>query len=288
VRWWYGLSTCPLGDLAAAARLAEALGFEGVTLPYVLIQPEVTHSPYPYAPDGRAAWDPTVAFADPLVAVGALAAVTDRLRFCTNVHTAPVQDPFTLAKAVGTAAVLSGGRLVFGVGSGWLEEAFVATGQPFADRGRRLDEMVVVLRKLFTGEVVEHHGEFYDFDRLRMSPGVAPVPIYGGGHSERALDRAARLDGWLGVVYDLDEAKRLAAALRARRRALGAPDDDDFGVVLSLRDDPPPHDVRDLEALGVTDLWKLPSSFGDPARRGWDERRAEMERFADRCLSPAD
>jgi alkanesulfonate monooxygenase SsuD/methylene tetrahydromethanopterin reductase-like flavin-dependent oxidoreductase (luciferase family) len=285
VRWWYGLSTTPLGDLTAAARLAEELGFEGVTLPYVLIAPAVTRSRYPYSPDGRAGFDPTVVFADPLVAVGAMAAATTRLRFCTNVHTAPVQDPFTLALAVGTAAVLSDDRFVFGVGSGWLREAFDVTGQPFAGRDGRLDEMVHVVRRLLTGEVVEHHGEHYDFEPLRLGTRTAvPVPIYGGGHSPRALDRAAGLDGWLGVVYDVDEAVRLATDVRRRRRARGLTEDG-FAVVLGLRDDPTPADLATVAAAGVSDLWKLSRSFADPATRDWAHRRAELEQFAERYLT---
>jgi len=285
VEHWYALSTCPLGDLAAAARLAEDLGFTGVTFPYVLVQPEVTRSRYPYTADGRAGWDPTVAFADPLVAIAALAAVTRTLRFCTNVHTAPVQDTFTLAKAVSTAAVLSGGRLVFGVGSGWLREAFEATGQSFADRDRRLDEMIVVMRQLFTGEFVEHHGEFHDFHRLRMSPGTGePVPIYAGGLSPRALDRAAGLDGWLGVVHELDDARRLSSELRERRAARGLAGDG-FAVVLAVRPDPSRDDVRRLEDAGVTGLWRMAESFAAPERRGWDNRRAELEAYAARHLA---
>jgi alkanesulfonate monooxygenase SsuD/methylene tetrahydromethanopterin reductase-like flavin-dependent oxidoreductase (luciferase family) len=285
MRWWYGLSTCPLGDLTAAARLAEDLGFEGVTLPHVLVAPAVTRSRYPYSPDGRAAFDPTVVFADPLVAVAAMATATTRLRFCTNVYTATVQDPFTLALAVGTAAVLSGDRLVFGVGSGWLREAFAVTGQPFAGRSDRLDEMIDVVRHLLTGEVVEHHGDHYDFEPLRLGTRtVAPVPIYGGGHSSRALDRAAGLDGWLGVVYDVDEAVRLATDVRRRRRARGL-GEDGFAVVLGLRDDPTPADLAAVEAAGVTDLWKLSRSFADPSVRDWGHRRAELEQFAARYLS---
>src|SRR5439155_1740265 len=152
-------------------------------------------TPYPYTPDGSPPFTPGTPWPDPWVLIGAMAAVTTRLRFMTNVYVAPARNPFLVAKQVGTAAVLSGDRVALGVGAGWMREEFEQLGQPFGDRGRRLDEMIEVVRALWRGGMVEHHGEHYDFHRLQMSPvPAAPVPIYCGGQSRRAIERASRLD----------------------------------------------------------------------------------------------
>ena len=125
-----------------------------------------------------------------------MAAVTERIRFFTNVFVLPMRNPFPVAKQVATAAALSGGRVSLGVGMGWCEEEFDLLEQPFAGRGKRADEQLEVLRKLWAGGWVEHHGDHYDFPRLEMSPSLdAPVPILVGGISDAALRRAARHDG---------------------------------------------------------------------------------------------
>ena len=103
--------------------------------------------------------------------------MTERLRFLTTVYILPARTPVHVAKQVGTAAVLSGNRVELGIGMGWMEEEFDAMGVPFAKRGKRADEMLEVLRKLWTGEVVEHHGEHFDVPPLEMLPApTEPMP----------------------------------------------------------------------------------------------------------------
>ena len=133
-----------------------------------------------------------------------------------------------MAKAVGTAAAISGNRVALGIGMGWCEEEFDLMEQPFRRRGKRADEQLEVLRKLWTGEMVEHHGEFYDFPKLEMNPPVtAPVPVYVGGTSEAALKRAARNDGWISDLASTEELgdfrtrhRRPPRRVRPRRRAV--------------------------------------------------------------------
>jgi probable F420-dependent oxidoreductase len=284
VKHWYALAGCPMDQVAPAACLAEELGFEGVTFPHMVVTPQTIRSPYPYTPDGSVAWDPAQDFADPWVTIGMLSALTTRLRFCTNVVVAPVQDPFTLAKSVSTAAALSGGRVVFGVGSGWMAEQFDLAGVDFASRQRRLDEMVEVMRALFTGEMVGHHGELFDFEAVQMRPVPArPGPICGGGHSDRALRRAAALDGWLGVVYSLGDLVPIVARLAELRAGLGR-GDEPFEVLVTLAHDPSPGELDELEALGVTSLWKMAALPGSEPVLSWEARRADLERFAQRYL----
>ena len=157
-----------------------------------------TRSKYPYTATGERRWEPFTPWPDPVVAIASMAAVTERLNFFTSVYVMPLRSPFAVAKAWGTLAVMSGNRVALGIGMGWMEEEFEMMEQPFARRGKRGDEMLEVLRTLWSGGWVEHHGEFYDFDKLEMSPApTAPVPIFVGGLSEAALRRAARNDGWI-------------------------------------------------------------------------------------------
>ena len=111
-----------------------------------------------------------------------MAAVTERLRFFTNVYVLPMRNPFVVAKTVGTAAVLSGNRVSLGIGMGWCEEEFELLEQPFRRRGKRADEMLDLLRALWTGEMIEHHGEFYD---------VAPARDEPAGHRADARSTSA-------------------------------------------------------------------------------------------------
>jgi probable F420-dependent oxidoreductase len=242
-------------DFAAIAQAAERAGFDSIALSDHVFYPERLESKYPYTPDGKPQFRPEEAWPDPWVAVGAMAAVTSTLRLMTNVYVLPARNPFVVAKAVGTAAVLSDDRVVLGIGAGWMREEFQQMEQPFAKRGARMEEMVGVLRTLWSGGMVEHHGEFYDFDRLQMSPAPArPVPVYVGGTSELALQRAARLgDGWIGMYHSIEELAEINAIIQAERRAAGR-EDVPFDLVASPPVIPDPDTVAALEAAGVTTI----------------------------------
>ena len=244
----------PAADYVAVGRAAEEAGFDSVALSDHVIFPADLSSPYPYTPDGRPQFDPTWDFPDPWVTIAALSSVTTTLDFLTNVFVLPARHPFVVAKAVGTAAALSGGRVSLGIGAGWMREEFDVLDQSFAGRGRRMDEAVEVLRTLWSGGFVEHHGETYDFDAVDMRPAPpAPVPVLVGGHSERALRRAARLDGWIGVNYDLDTLEAHCRRLAELREEAGT-SDRPFRIVASPMAVPRPDVIERLETLGVTTL----------------------------------
>jgi len=215
---------CTLGfvhpdHLVRLAVAAEAAGFESVTIADHVVHPMTIRSRYPYTQDGERAWDHTAPWPDPFVATMAMAAHTTRLRFSQGVFILPMRDPFTVAKAVGTCARLSGNRVRLGIGLGWMADEFELLGHRFEDRGARNDEMITVLRKLWTGEIVEHHGRFYDFGPLAMVPGVErPIPIIVGGISKPALRRVAALgDGWAPAGLKVGE---VAAAIREIRAGM--------------------------------------------------------------------
>lgn len=242
-------------DWPRLAVACEAAGFDSVAVSDHVVYPSYLSSKYPYTPDGTPLFSPEEDWPDPWVVIGAMSSVTTTLRFITNVYVLPLRNPFVVAKAVGTAAYLSDGRVGLGIGAGWMEEEFDLLEQPFARRGKRMDEMVEVIRTLWAGGMVEHHGEFYDFDPVEMRPAPpGPVPIYVGGHSEVAFRRAARLgDGWLGVHYQVDELLEYCATLQRAREDAGTADRP-FEIIASPMAMPTPDLIEQLEAAGVTTI----------------------------------
>jgi probable F420-dependent oxidoreductase len=271
----------PAAQLCELAVLAEQNGIDAVAISDHVVHPEKIASRYPYTKDGGIRWTEDTAWPDPWVAIGAMAAVTTRIRFVTNVYVLALRNPFLAAKAIATAAALSQDRVALGVGVGWCAEEFELAGQAFGTRGRRTDEMIEILRALWSGAYVEHHGRHYDFGRVRMLPQpTAPVPIYGGGLSEPALRRAARLDGWISDLHSTAELKEIAATLRRYRVELGRADAP-FDFVAACTDAFDADAIRRLEDFGVTHYATAPwILYGG----GWDSLQAKrdgLRRFAD-------
>lgn len=268
--------------LAPIAMAADEAGFDYVCLADHVVHPERLRTPYPYTPDGERRWPAFTPWPDPWVAIGAMAAVTEQLRFYTSVYVPAIRSPFQVAKAVGTAAVLSGDRVALGVGAGWSRDEFELMGQPFDGRGKILDETLEVLRKLWAGGWVEHHGERFDFDRLEMSPAPkAPVPIFVGGFSKPALRRAARVgDGWISDLHTRAELAELIGEVK-RLRAEAGRGDDPFTVLVSCSDAWDLDGYRVLEDLGATHVVTLPWVFYGAAEDDLPAKLDGLRRFAD-------
>jgi probable F420-dependent oxidoreductase len=248
--------------LTAIAQAAEEAGFGGIVLSDHVVHPQRLETPYPYTKSGRPRWEPETPWPDPFVAVGAMAAVTERLRFLISIFVLPLRHPVLAAKTIATASVLSAGRLTVGIGAGWMREEFELVGQPFAGRGSRMVEALEVMRTLWRGGMVEHHGEHYDFDPVQMSPAPpGPIPIYGGGVSPVALRRAATLcDGWASEIQDVDEVAEIAPRLRAHR-AQSDRAGEAFGMAVAMRDVFDMDGYRRAAELGVTELITVPWFF---------------------------
>jgi probable F420-dependent oxidoreductase len=275
----------PVDQLVPLARAAEEHGFAAVSLSDHVVNPVELRSPYPYTPDGSRRWEMGTPWPDPWAAIGAMSAVTERLRFFTNVYVLPARTPFAVAKAVGTVAALSGDRVSLGVGMGWMREEFEAMEQDFGRRGRRADEMLEVIAKLLTGEVVEHHGEFYDFEPLEMLPAPSrPVPVWVGGMSDAALRRAARNDGWISDIHTIEEIAGFRARIDDLRRELGR-EDLPFAMVCSSLDAVDYDGYRRLEEVGVTHLLTMPWVFYGGFTDDLGERRDGIARFAEDILA---
>jgi probable F420-dependent oxidoreductase len=213
-----------------------------------------------------------------------MSAVTSRLRLLTSVYVLPMRNPFQVAKIVGTAAAISNDRVALGVGAGWMEEEFKLLEQSFRQRGKRMDEMIEVMRKLWAGGMVEHHGDFYDFDRLEMSPvPKRPIPIYVGGLSKPALRRAARNDGWLSDLHSTAELKEIVAQLRALRKESGR-DGEPFHVLASATDAFDLDGYRRLEEVGVTHLVTMPWVFYGGTLDSLDSKLRGIRRFGEEII----
>lgn len=260
MKFWLALAFVQTDQTLALARAADAAGYHGVTVSDHLFAPQARRSDYPYSADGAPPFTDETAWPDPWVLISAMAAVTEQLRFTTNVYVAPLRELFTVAKLVSTASVISGGRVTMGAAPGWCEEEFDQVGQAFKGRGARLEEMIGVLRELWAGGWVAHHGKHFVFEPLRIEPvPTAPIPIYIGGHSERALSRAARLgDGWIGNAYSPDDAEHYLGLMRDQLKAADRLDDPNFEVIIALKARPTPELHDHVASLGATGLLCAP------------------------------
>jgi probable F420-dependent oxidoreductase len=268
------------------AKACDAAGFDAVAVSDHLVHPQQIDTPYPYTPDGSPRWEPFTAWPDPWVTAGYVAAATERLRVVTSIYVLPMRNPVLAAKAIGTAAVLSGGRVALGIGVGWMREEFQAAEAPFERRGARTDEMIDVLRKLWAGGWVEHHGVFYDFPRLEMSPAPGDVPIYGGGLSAPAFRRAAHhCDGWISDLHTTAELADMVVRLRTLR-AEGPRAARPFSVLASVVDAVKPDDYRRLEEIGVTHVQTMPWVFYGGATENLQQRIDGIRRFGDEVAGP--
>jgi len=191
------------------SQLLEGLGYESVwTFEHVII-PHEYESRYPYSPTGKLAVPPDAGFTDPLIALTFVAAATERLRLGTGVNILTQVNALYLAKQASSLDHLSDGRFMLGVGVGWLEEEFDALGVPFDRRGARADEYIDAMRMCWTGDDVDHTGDFLDWRGFRMLPTpvqTPSLPIVIGGTTDAAIRRVvSRGDGWYVIHKDLED-----------------------------------------------------------------------------------
>lgn len=272
-------------ELPAIARAADEAGYHGMAISDHVVNLETLKTPYPYTDSGERRWKAFDPWVDPMVTIGALGAVTQRLRFFTNVYVLPMRDPFTTAKTVATASIFTGGRVALGVGMGWCEDEFDLIGQQFRRRGARSDEILELLPKLWAGGWVEHHGEFYEVPRLEMSPPPpAPVPIYVGGMSDAALRRAARHDGWISDLMSTADASDHIARMQDLRSQHGRTGD--FDVIVSLNDAVTVDHFRRAGEVGVTEVLTMPWVYYGGFDQTLKAKLDGVRRFAEEIVAP--
>jgi probable F420-dependent oxidoreductase len=248
--WLVLMGVAELDQLVPLAQHAEACGFHGVTIADHLAMPARFETKYPYSQDGEWFWPIDMPWPDPWVTLGVIGGATKQLRLATNIYLAALRDPFTAARAIATVDSFAPGRVICGLSAGWLKEEYDAVGIPFATRGARLDEMIAVMRKLWTGDSVSHAGAHFRFDDIIMRPApAAPIPVMSGGTAKAALRRAARNDGWLGLPQTVAANLATIATLRELRAEQGQPAEG-LRCMLSLAEPLTPNAVKRLDEAG--------------------------------------
>ena len=271
------------------ARAAEDAGFGALVVSDHLVFPQPLRTPYPYTSSGQPRWSPETPWPDPLIAIAAMASATRRIRFLTSIYLLPLRHPVVAAKQIATAALYAEERLILGVGAGWMREEFELLGESFERRGRRLLEQVEVMRKLWRGGTVEHEGEFYSIPPLQMAPALErPVPIWGGGTSEIALQRAARhFDGWVSEIQTAEEVEGIFETLTRNRERAGRAHLP-FGSCVTAKDVGDLDGYRALAALGVGYLITVPWALYGVASDDVERKCDAVRRFSDEVIAPLD
>jgi probable F420-dependent oxidoreductase len=232
---------------------AEQCGFESLwTVEHVVI-PQDYKSPYPYSPSGRIPGGEDVAIPDPLMHLGFAAAITKKIKLATGVMILPQRHPLYVAKEIASLDVLSGGRMILGIGSGWLAEEFESLGLDFHTRGKRTDEAIQSLRALWRDNPSSFHGAHFNFGPVKSFPKPVQkggVPILIGGHSPAAARRAARLgDGFFPALGDPAKLKELFDLMRSECAKVGR---NPAEIELSCMGRPRPDALKALADVGVT------------------------------------
>ncbi|MFZ6004612.1 MAG: LLM class F420-dependent oxidoreductase [Actinomycetota bacterium] len=260
-----GNGNATAGVLRTLGREAEARGFESIWVAEHVVLFDEYESQYPYSPDGRFPGGADTGLLEPLTALTYLAAVTDSIRLGTGICLVPQRNPVYTAKQVVDLDVLSGGRVDFGVGVGWLAEEFEAVAAPFERRGQRCDEYLAVMRSLWCDEVSEHHGEMYELPACKMYP--KPVqqphpPIHVGGESAAAMRRVATQgQGWYSFNRTPDQLREPLQRLDATLAEHGRSRADIELTVCPYFNATSPADIEAYRELGVDRLVVLCLAF---------------------------
>jgi probable F420-dependent oxidoreductase len=239
------------------AQTCESVGIESVWTFEHAIVPVDYQSKYPYSADGKMAVTPETNFVDPLIALAAIANATSTLRLGTGVNILSQANPLYVAKQSASLDFVSNGRFMLGVGIGWLEEEFRAAGTPFERRGARFDDYLEAMRKVWTGNVVEHQSELLDWTGFKSSPTPVqdPFPVVIGGAKGKVFERTAKYgNGWFAPTASAD---MLSPLIDELDRACAEVDRDRAEIEISAMYFPNPEDLSDVkryEDLGVARL----------------------------------
>lgn len=286
MKFWQAITWSETDQLLDIARFAEEVGFHGLMSGDHAVYPESIVPDYPYSENGLPPMQPDDEYPDQTAMFAAMAAVTRKLHFTCGVYVLPLRNPHEVARACATLAIMSDNRFVLGAGVGWMKEEFEIYGVDFHKRGKITDESIEVLRKLWSGQMVEHHGEHFNFPKVQLSPAPAQhPPIYIGGVSKAALHRAARVgDGYIGAGTLPEEVAPLIKRLDALRAEYGR-GERPFEAMLGISAEP----GYDLYAGLVDD--GLHSTVAPPfqyalgkKKSSLDEKKRFMEQYAENII----
>ena len=261
---------------AEATREADRLGYESVWMPEHLVIP-VAMAGSPHEGAEHPPIPANVPVYDVFSYLGYLAGQTEQIHFGTQVYNIGLRHPFIVARAVTTLDVISEGRVEFGIGASWLQAEWEAMGLDFSTRGRRVDETIAVCQRLWSEEVVEHHGEFFDFGPVMFEPKPTHAPwpsLHIGGDGPAAIRRAATVgDGWIPMNHSPEEIPTDAKKIAQLRHDAGRTDP----VEITLGGGAELDDLRRRADLGIGRALVKPFRSSKDALEG-------MRRFADEVL----
>jgi probable F420-dependent oxidoreductase len=267
-------------DVAFMARTAEALGFESLWCAEHPIMPVQSTSRFPGSPDGVIP-ESYAHFVDPFVALARASGVTTKLKLGTGITLVPERNPLLLAKEISTLDLFSGGRFLFGIGTGWHREETTIMGGDFDHRWSQAREAVLVMKELWTKPEAEYHGKYYDFPPVKSYPKPAQKPhppVILGGHAKSVLQRVVEWgDGWLPNRASPEEVEAGRAKLNTAAKQAGR---DPSSITISVFGQAPDRPlVRRFLDAGADRVIIRPATANTE-----QEMRAELERIADAVL----
>ena len=276
------------GFMRPLALAAEEAGYDAFVIPDSICYPEVSDSKYPYTADGNREFLEDKPFVETFALISHLSAITERIRFNTSVVKLPLRHPVLLAKQLSSTALLANNRLTFGVGLSPWPDDYEAVDVPWARRGKRLDEMLDIIRGLCAGDFFEYDGEIFQVPSIKICPvATKPVPFIICGHSEPAMRRAVlKGDGWIHAGGDADQLDVLLKRMGELRREYGK-ENDPFEIHVISMDAYSPDGIRKLEDMGITDVMV---GFRNSYTQGQDTEPLEtkltaLRQYADRVMS---
>ena len=286
MRFSFAESMCDPIQYLPLAKAADEAGWTSFIVPDSICYPEESDSSYPYTADGDRRFLFDKPFIEPFSLIPAMGAVTEKLRFTTFVVKLPIRNPVLTAKSAASVAVLTNNRFGFGVGTSPWPDDFRVCGQDWKTRGKRMDEMIAIIRGLATGEFFAFQGKHYDIPSIRICPTpTKPIPILIGGHADAALRRAARLsDGWMhggGIKENLGD---LLAKLARYRREAGT-EKKPFEIHVISMDAFTLDGVKKLEDQGVTDVIVGFRNAYEKDEQTLQHKLDAMRGYADRVIS---
>jgi probable F420-dependent oxidoreductase len=271
-------------EVIALTPAIERLGFDGMTFPDHLFLTDAVDGRYPHSADGKPPFSPDTPWPDALVLIGALGALTTRLRFVTSIYVLPLRHPVILAKAAATAARLCEGRLTLGVGAGWLRDEFDVVGVDFSHRGSIMTEAITVLRTLWQPGPVEYSGKFFSFPPVVMEPVPPAIPIAVGGMSDAALRRTAKLgDAYIMPTQPFEQMPETLSRLRAALDDEGR-HESSLEVFLPALG-APAEAILDALEPAVNNVTVMPWPHPGKERTSVPEKLAHLERYAENVLA---
>lgn len=290
IKFAFAESMCDPAQYLPLAQAAEENRFSSFLVPDSICYPKESDSVYPYTKDGDRTFLDEQPFIETFIQIAAQSAVTSKIEFMPFVYKVPVRHPIVMTKQAMSLAVISNNRFLFGMGLSPWPDDYEVTDSTWDKRGERFDEMVEIMCALMQGGYHEFSGKYYRFPAIKMTPvPTKPVPIIFGGHSDRALDRAARLgDGWAhaggGGGDDIDQLKRMIARLHELRVKYGR--SNPFRIWGLSEHAFTQEGLKMLEDAGVTDIGvAIRNPYEGKDTIPLDQKIKMMSEYADAMIS---